>query len=261
MDGGELHVERTGSGPPVILLHSGALDASMWDPVLDALAARRTVVRFDARGSGRSSTPTADWRPDDDLLAVLDAHGLERAALVGSSYGGGTAADLALAHAERVTALVLAGPGLTPIRFDDPFVQEQHRRQAEAQAAGDADAWVEALLRYTVDGPSRTPQETPPAVREACRAMALRTVQRHHTAQGRVRTRDAAEHLERITSPTLLITGTGESPDLLRVVADAHARIPNAERIDVPGPSHMVSMEAPQEFAAATNAFLDRVGA
>ena len=96
--GGELYTERAGAGPPVVLLHGGLLDASMWDNQMEALRAAHTTVRFDARSHGRSSTATNDYRPDDDLLAVLDAHELAATALVGLSLGAKTATDFALVH-------------------------------------------------------------------------------------------------------------------------------------------------------------------
>jgi 3-oxoadipate enol-lactonase len=245
---GELYVERAGEGPAVVLLHAGALDASMWDSQIAALVEGHTVVRFDARGHGRSSTPTADWHPDDDLLAVLDAMELERATLVGNSFGAATAVDFALTRPERVRSLVLVGPGINPMRFEDPFVLRLHQAQADAIAALDADAYIEAFLRFGVDGPQRTPEQAPAAVREACREMALRTVHNHRASVGRMLGRDAADRLEEVTAPVLLVAGELEMPDVLRVVADAHRRMPRAERTDVPAVGHMVSMEQPDVF-------------
>lgn len=255
---GELHVERAGEGSAVVLLHSGTTDAGMWDPQVEALARLHTVVTFDARGHGRSTTPTGDWRPDDDLLAVLDALELPSVHLVGNSYGGATSADFALVHPERVRSMVLSGPGIYPMRFDDPFVQHHHRMQAEAVAAQDAAGYVEAFLRLAVDGPHRTPEQVPAGVREACRAMATRTVANHHAAQGRPLVRDAGDRLEAVAAPTLLVLGELEISDLQRVVADAHRRMPRAERVDMPGVGHMTNMERPQEFTDVVLAHLDR---
>ncbi|WP_219414541.1 alpha/beta fold hydrolase [Pseudonocardia nigra] len=202
----------------------------------------------------RSSTA----RPDDDLLAVLDALELPRAAVVGMSYGGGTSADFAVTHPDRLWAMVLTGPGLNPMRFDDPFVREHHRIQGEAAAAGDGGAYLDALLRIAVDGPYRTPEQTPAAVRNACRAAAERTMAAHHAATGTVQFRDAAERLEEIEVPTLLVLGELELPDLYRVVADAHRRLRRAERVDVAGAGHMLNMERPEECNRAVLEFLDR---
>ncbi|GAA1265811.1 hypothetical protein GCM10009609_31250 [Pseudonocardia aurantiaca] len=166
---------------------------------------------------------------------------------MGNSYGGATALDFALMHPDRVRSLVLAGPGIHPMRFEDPFVRRYHQVQAEAVAAGDAEAYVEAFLRYGVDGPHRTPEQAP-AVREACRAMAMRTVRNHYASAGAMLTRDAADRLEEITAPTLFVMGELEASDVFRVVADAHDRMPRADRVDLPGAGHMTNMEQPEVF-------------
>jgi pimeloyl-ACP methyl ester carboxylesterase len=109
-----------------------------------------------------------------------------------------------------------------------------------------------------VDGPHRTPDQTPPAVREACRAMALRTVHNHHASTGKPLARDAAARLEEIAVPTLFLMGELDLADVLRVVDDAHRRMPRAERIDMPGVAHMPGMERPEAFNEALLAHLAR---
>jgi 3-oxoadipate enol-lactonase len=245
---GELYVERTGSGPPVVLLHSGTLDASMWDDQVEALATDHEVIRYDARSHGRSSTARGDYRPDDDLLDLVTALGLGPAALVGNSLGGATAAAFALQHPERVSSLLLAGPGLTPMEFRDPFVQEQHAEQAAAIEARDPERYVEATLRLAVDGPHRRPDEVDPEVRRRCRAMCMGTVSAHHTSQGRMLERDVISRLEEIAVPTHLVIGEYELSDVRRVVDEAHRRMPDATLTTLPGVGHMTNMEAPDAF-------------
>lgn len=256
--GGELHVEWAGEGPPVVLLHSGSFDSRMWEPQFTALADAFRVVVFDSRSHGRSSTATGDWHPDDDLLAVLDALSLRRAALVGSSFGGATALDLALRHPDRVSALALVGGGVNPPEFRDPFVLEQHRRQAAAAEARDPEAFVEAVLRYAVDGAHRSPAESPAEVREACRAMGIATVSAHAASAGRPLPRDTAPHLERITAPTLVVLGELELADIVRAGQDAARRIPGARLAEIPGVAHMASMERPDECTALLRVHLER---
>ena len=79
--GGELDYDVRGSGRPVVLLNSGGTDRHLWDAETDALAADHLVVRYDARGHGRSTSPTADWSFHEDLRAVLAHLGIERPTL------------------------------------------------------------------------------------------------------------------------------------------------------------------------------------
>lgn len=254
--GGELHVEHAGSGPPVVLLHAGGVNAAMWDELAEPLAERFHVVRYDARSHGRSSTATADHRLDDDLAAVLDALELGSAALVGSSMGGATAVDFAVAHPARAAALVLIGAGVTPLRYEDPFVLDLYAEQAAAIEARDPDRWIEAMLRHGVDGPRRAPEDVDPAIRARCRAMLAENVARHATATGQPVWRDARPRLGEIAAPTLVLIGELDLADLHATADELAASVPGARLRRLPGVGHMASMEAPAEVLDLVGGFL-----
>ncbi|MEO8437744.1 MAG: alpha/beta fold hydrolase, partial [Chloroflexota bacterium] len=100
--GGDLFVVDEGSGPPIALLHAGVADLRAWDDVVPPLvAAGYCVVRYDSRGFGESTAEDVDFSRRADLIAVLDALGIDRAALVGNSMGGSTAFDTAIEFPER----------------------------------------------------------------------------------------------------------------------------------------------------------------
>src|SRR6266508_3963747 len=107
-----LHYDDVGSGPAIVLVHAGIADSRMWDEQVAAFSDAFRVVRYDIAGYGRSPLrggPFSHWR---DLVALLDELGIEQAALVGNSFGGRIALDVAIAAPERVSALVLVAPGL-----------------------------------------------------------------------------------------------------------------------------------------------------
>ncbi|MFL5381629.1 MAG: alpha/beta fold hydrolase [Longimicrobiaceae bacterium] len=114
VEGGTLYYETRGSGPPVVLLHGGGLDLSMWDPQMEALARSYRVIRFDARGHGRSTARMPPFSMHEDLRRVLDHLGVERAHLVGLSMGGGTAFDFATAYPARTLTLTLVSTSGPP---------------------------------------------------------------------------------------------------------------------------------------------------
>ena len=87
----DLWYDETGEGPPLVLLHEGVVDSRIWEPVVPLLAERHRVIRYDQRGFGRSPRPDGPYSLVEDLVAVLDAAGLERAALAGASRGGNIA--------------------------------------------------------------------------------------------------------------------------------------------------------------------------
>lgn len=110
-----IHYELHGSGPAVVLAHGAGGNAMSWWQQVPVLSRRHTVVTFDHRGFGRSPCAPEAFQPrrfPDDLCAILDDAGLERAALVCQSMGGWTGMHTALRHPDRVTCLVLcATPG------------------------------------------------------------------------------------------------------------------------------------------------------
>lgn len=110
VDGGRLYCEADGDGPALMLIHGGVfLDLRMWEPQIEVLEERYTVMRFDLRGYGQSSVPgTRQYRHCDDARSVLRALGIERACIVGQSFGATVAIDGALADPDLVDGLVLA---------------------------------------------------------------------------------------------------------------------------------------------------------
>ena len=105
---------RTGSGRAVLLLHGLGADHTTWDPIIDQLARRYTVIAPDLLGHGQSAKPRADYTLGGyangmrDLLTVL---GIDRATLVGHSFGGGVAMQFAYQFPERTERLLLVGSG------------------------------------------------------------------------------------------------------------------------------------------------------
>jgi pimeloyl-ACP methyl ester carboxylesterase len=105
---------KAGSGPALLLLHGLGCDHTTWLPVMDALARRYTVIAPDLLGHGASDKPRADYSVGGfangmrDLLTVL---GIDKATVVGHSFGGGVAMQFAYQFPERTERLVLVGSG------------------------------------------------------------------------------------------------------------------------------------------------------
>ena len=119
VDGRRLRYVRTGAGPAVVLVHGFGSSLYTWKDVIPGLARDHDVVALDMPGFGLSDQP-GDLAVDDlprAVLGLMDRLGIDRAALVGNSLGGGTVALVAAEQPERVSALVLvdaAGFNLGP---------------------------------------------------------------------------------------------------------------------------------------------------
>ncbi|WP_223733177.1 alpha/beta fold hydrolase [Streptomyces purpurogeneiscleroticus] len=258
--GGELYYEAAGAGPAVVLLHEGMLDLTVWDEQFGWLArSGYRVVRYDARGHGRSSVVDGDYAHHEDLRALLAHLGIARATLVGHSHGARVALDSALAHPDAVAALVLAAPGISGRAFSDPFLLHHIREQVAAVSApGGVTLFIEHFLRMWVDGPHREPASVDAGLRERIRATAKATVRAHAEGMGRGTALEvgAAGRLAEISVPTLVMDGDLDSTD---ISANAHAvalAVPGARRARIPAAGHMVHLENAAQFDRELAEFL-----
>ena len=115
-DGIRLHYEEAGSGTPIVFVHEFGGDHRSWEPQVRQLARRHRCVTFAARGYPPSDVPESveaysQARAVADIVAVMDAAGIDRAHVVGLSMGGFAALHLALEHPDRTRSIVVAGTG------------------------------------------------------------------------------------------------------------------------------------------------------
>jgi pimeloyl-ACP methyl ester carboxylesterase len=244
VDGGELHYEIAGAGRPVVLLHSGVMTSRMWDREFELLTDGHTVIRYDARNHGRSTTATEPYAHYDDLRLLLDGLGIERASLVGVSLGSRTAVDFALTWPDRVERLMLNSPGVSGTTHRDPFILDQEERM---RAATDLQGVVTPIVRMWVDGPLRTPEQVDPTVRGLCHEMMTETISRH-VAGWRVPPTEvgAIDRLAELAAPTTVVLGDLDSAD----IADVAQRLTERdELVTVEDAGHVVNLEQPERFA------------
>ena len=250
---GPLHHETAGSGPAVVLLHSGVTDSRQWDPQWEALAARYQVVRHDRRGWGRSPLPTgadgsagstAAYSDAGDVIGLLDELGIERAALVGSSAGGVLAQQVASAWPDRVTRLVLLCTDAEDVD-PTPSAREFAQRERSLLESGDVAAAV-ALNVETFVGP-----EADEATRALVGEMQRRAFEVQLAAGDDVPREPGPDiDLGRATMPAVVVSG-GQDLDYFVLVADAVAqRLPDARRTTLPWAGHLPNLERPDEVTA-----------
>jgi 3-oxoadipate enol-lactonase len=253
--GAELYYEMAGQGTTVVLLHGGLLDGRMWDGQFDLLATGHRVIRYDARGHGRSDPIEGEHCHYCDLHALLTALGIDEVVLVGLSLGGRTAIDFTLEHPDMVRALVPVAPGISGWTFADPVLMVNNERLREAARNGDESGYVEWFQRSWTDGPERTPAEVDPAVRNKVRLMASNTVAKPGT-MGPVVEAGALDRLGEIHVPTLVIVGEVDMSDIHGIADAIVDRVAGARLVVVPEVAHMVNMEAAETFNELLLAFL-----
>jgi 3-oxoadipate enol-lactonase len=231
-------VGPAGDGQVVVLLHPGVADARSWDLVWPILAERIRVIRYDARGYGRSPQPTAQYRQVDDLIAVLDHFGLSSAHLAGCSMGGGTAIDLTLAHPERVRSLTLLCPGVSG--YEWPADPEQEAQEQAAMAVGEdavielcLSGWAAAGTTPLIADMMRSAVRAWPGEEEFCKPA--------DPAFGR---------LKDLRFPAVLMLGDRDLPEQIKCNEQIVARIERCELIKMPGVDHYPALRDPELVAA-----------
>jgi pimeloyl-ACP methyl ester carboxylesterase len=255
-------VARKGHGktPGVVMLHSGISDQRSWSGVMDLLAPDMDVVAYDRRGFGTTAYEAEGHDQVADLCFVLDALGLERVVLVGNSRGGQIALSAALAHPERVSALVLVAPAVSGA----PVVAESDIEPVEAaiwesleaaDAAGALDALNLGELRLWLDGPSAPEGRVGGALREL--AFDMNRIALHAESPGHEpEPPDDWSRLSTVSVPTLVVVGDLDLRHIqqrCRVVAE---HINGAVLHVMPGAAHLASFEQPAAFAALLRSFL-----
>ena len=242
-NGVAIHYEDHGGGPAILLSHGYSATSQMWSGQVEDLRPDYRVITWDQRGHGQSGSPEA---PADysrgaavgDMLAILDACGLERAVIGGLSLGGYLALAFYLAHPERVRALMLfdTGPG-----YKNPEARETWNRGAERMAREFETHGLAALAGGA---------EVRISSHRSAEGLA-------HAARGTLAQFDSqvAESLGDIRVPTLVLAGERDEP-FLPATDYMATKIPNATKVLIPDAGHAANIEQPQAFNRAVRSFL-----
>ena len=255
-----LHHEVAGEGPAVVFVHAGICDSGMWDHQWQSLASGRRLLRYDMRGYGRSPLPPEPYSSARDLLDVMDAAGIERAALVAVSLGGRVALEVALVEPARVSGLVAVGSGL-PGHDWSPEAREFFTAEDLALERGDLDAAAELNVCFWVVGPHRSPEQVDASVRDRVHEMQKHAFELQlptwEQAEERPVAADLADRLAEIEQPTLVLVGADDQPDIHAIADQLVRTLPNVGFESIPNAGHVPNMEQPAQFDRLVGAFLD----
>lgn len=245
-----LYSIAAGAGPEVICLHASGSSSSQWRRLIEAAQADFRFVAFDFLGHGRSPEQPARFdlaRESDGVWDAL-ASSREPVHLVGHSYGGAVAIDLALRHAERIASLTVYEPVLFPLL--EPTSAEYAEITSvgggivERARAGDLEAATAAFIDYWNGAGSW--RALPPEHQERARAR-IEPVARHFEAL--FASAWTLERLHALHVPTLVLRGD-RSPAAAQAVCARLATLACVTVRAFPGLGHM----GPVTHASTVNA-------
>ena len=242
-----LHYERTGEGPPVLLVMGLGMSATGWWRTVRVLAEKLETIAFDNRGVGRSDHPEGPYSAAemaDDAVRVLDAARVERAHVYGLSLGGMIAQEVALRHPDRVERLVL---GATTPGGDRAVASGEDARAffaRRAQMSAEEAVWASVPYNY---GAATRERHAGRIGEDIVRRLRFPIEPAPYQAQlAAALGHDTGGRLGAIRAPTLVVHGEED-----RMVPAANARIlanaiPGARTELWPGAGHLYTTDEPE---------------
>jgi 2-hydroxy-6-oxonona-2,4-dienedioate hydrolase len=257
-----IHYEIQGAGEPLIFLHAGISDLTMWDKQFDIFAAKYRVYRYDLRCYGKTDIPHETHSHVRDLEALFAAWGIEAAYLVGCSIGGITALDFTLLHPDKVKALVMVGsqPSCYPFKGEAPPIVKEIYPALENK---DFDKAADLGVHIWVDGLNRKPEQVDAILREQVRKTLKAAFVNRDKMTGEEDNLGlkAIDRLAEIQRPLLIIVGQEDDSELVNAGRLMEAQMPNARLVIMDDTAHVPNMEKPDEFNRIVGDFLAKVAA
>jgi 3-oxoadipate enol-lactonase len=239
--------------PLVTMSNSLASNMAMWDAQVTALVPDFRVLRYDTRGHGATSAPPAPYTMDTlaaDLIALWDALGIERCALVGLSLGGMIGQQIGIAHGERVSALVLCD---TLSRWPEGAGTIWDGRIRTAQTQG-----VKVLVEGTLERwftPAFLKSGSPEIARIG-EMIGATPAPGYIGCSHAIKGIDFLDRLGEIKVPTLVIAGADDPATPVSAARDIQSHIPGAKLVVIENAAHLANVEQPEAFNQALRDFL-----
>jgi len=265
-DGVSLYYEETGSGLPIVFVHEFAGDHRSWEPQLSHFSRRYRCIAYNARGYPPSDVPAeverySQARARDDILAVLDSLGIERAHVVGNSMGAFATLHFGMAHPARALSLVVAGCGYGAHPDGRAAFQEQSRALAKSMLE---QGMAHAAATYG-HGPSRLQLRA----KDPRGFAAFIAGFAEHSALGSANTMlgyqarrpslyDLGRELAAMTTPLLLVAGD-EDEAVLEPALMMKRSVPTAALAVLPRSGHLTNLEEPALFNRLVEDFFHQV--
>ncbi len=260
LDGAKIYYETAGQGDALLLVHAGFVDSRMWDAQFEFFARYYQVVRFDIRGYGRSDPAQGPVVRRNEIYALMKHLGIPKAVLVGCSMGGAMVLDFALEHPDMAKALVLVStaPGGFELQGEPP---PGLLEMISALQQNDVQRASELQIQIWVDGMFRKPEQVDPRVRQRAAEMnripvANQTYLKVDMQPLQPLDPTAANRLDEVQIPTLVIAGTLDHPEILRAADIMVQEIPSAKKLILLNGAHLPNMEQPNDFNQVVFDFL-----
>jgi 3-oxoadipate enol-lactonase len=246
-------IDGNAHGPSIVFSNSHATDLSLWSAQVEALANRFNIVRYDQRGHGGTPISTHDVSFDSlaqDVMAVLDALGIQRAVLAGVSMGAVTMLRCAARYPQRVTAVLAAdGQWAAP-----PSAQETWETRIRVAMHEGMAALVEPTVArwFTTESLARNAH----GVAQARRMIGAASAAGYAAAARAMQHYDFCDDYRLLSMPVCYIAGAndGTLPSVIQQMSDA---TPDGRIVTIANAGHLPNLERPDVFNEILLGFLE----
>jgi pimeloyl-ACP methyl ester carboxylesterase len=259
-DGVNLYYEEVGAGTPVVFVHEFAGDHRTWEPQMRRFARTHRCVTFSQRGYPPSDIPDDAARYGQDIaradvVALIDALGIERAHVVGHSMGAYTALHVGIKHPQRCISVTAAGCGWGSLA--DPAARAAMRAQAAETSKMFIEKGMDAAAVLYTDNPTRNTQKykDPRGYAEFVRMLSEHSAKGHSMTMAMLQAKrptlwDMDADLKKFSVPLLIIVGD-EDETCLDGSVFLKRTAPTAGLLVVPRSGHTITSEEPDVVNAA----------
>ncbi|MFC4453784.1 alpha/beta fold hydrolase [Deinococcus sonorensis] len=257
LNGLELHVEQTGEGSPLVMLHGLTANIESMRAEIDRLSRSRRVIAIDSRGHGRSDKPSAYTLTDhvDDVLGVMDALNLTQVELMGSSMGSYIAQGVAIRAPARVKRLVLVTPKAHGATSSSARLLAQHADELQGKSEAEVQAFMFNLV-FAPTTPAPVRASMMASVQQQAQDGLMLTPEQNLAANRALEGFDFRPDLPRVTAETLVISGRHDALNPPEEGERIAQLIPGARFEVLEHSGHVPNLEEPERFFALIEAFL-----
>jgi len=253
-DDGKLFYEMAGEGNNIILIHDGMVHREIWNEQFLILARNYKVIRYDRKGYGKSSDPSAPYSDIEDLNQLFIQLQIDNAIIFGMSSGGRLAIDFTLKYPEKVNGLVLVGAVVSGLGFTNHMMT----RGGNIKSFTGLSDPIKSIEYFVMDDPYEIYPKNIGA-KEIVLDLMMKNIHQSAEIFSIPPERPAVNFLSEINVPALVLVGEYDIPDVQQQAGVIGFGIPNAKREIIPDSGHLIPIEQPAVFNAIVMKFLETI--
>jgi len=258
----QVYYQQNGDGDPLVLVHAGLQNSSMWDEQVKEFSKKYKVITFDLPFHGKTIGTDTAMLAKELVKTVLDSLHLKTISIAGLSMGAAVVQDFVIAYPNRINKVVLLSAGINGYEKDHPVDSATAAWYPKFSAALSNRDTAKAALEFAKTWGEGIDQKGDSLTKPASRFVYQTTLAtlRKHQLKGWPNLQDsptAYDEIKTIKKPLLIIHGDKDLPFINETSMFLEKAIPGAKRLLLKGAAHMLNMEQPADVNRAILNFLE----